>query len=325
MPMVGWSDHLSRTIERYVKEFVLVQPTLYNFFQTNGLVRNIGEGIDKLTYFDWKQPEGAQMATTIHDANVIVPRLGETTVGLLYLAYNVQISENDIDKFKNNQWIGGNLIQETVNRTIPVMINQVDQFLAWGDEMKDEVKLDPFSGKGEFFGIFNGGTAVAAGIDGGDDVQVAGDYLATVWKMRKALLSAAHSLPKYMLFSDLDTKYYATLENQFYSQVGITEYQRIRNLPFIQDWIVSPNFIDKTELKYRMAMIAPKQRIKRSQNKGSVVPTMELVQGYPFVVKPAFQGGMDDKGFRTFKIIWSGRLIEYYSTAIQRTGTLTLT
>ena len=100
-----FTEQLSKTVEKYVWEFVLTQPTLWNFFNTNGLVRNIGEGIDKLTYFDWKQPEGAQMSSSIHDANVIVPRLGETTVGLLYLACKIQISLQDIDKFKNNQFV----------------------------------------------------------------------------------------------------------------------------------------------------------------------------------------------------------------------------
>jgi len=319
-----FTETLSKTIRNYVQEFILVQPTLWNFFKSNGLVRNIGEGQDKETYFDWKQPEGAQMAASIHDANVISPQLGETTVGLLYLVCKIQISKQDVDKFKGNQFVGGNLIKETVNRTIPVMVNQVDQFLAWGDEMKDEVSLDPFSGTGEFTGIFNGGTAIGGGIDADDDMQTAGDYLATVANQRKALLTAGHSMPQYMIMSDLDTELYAQLENQFYSTVGVTEHQRVLEKKYIKDWMASPNFIDKSEVKYRMAMIAPKQRIRRGKGKGSIVPTMELVQGYPFSIHPEHNGGTNN-GYYEWLCIWSGRLIEYYATANQRTGTLTLT
>jgi len=323
--MVGemFNELLSKTIEKYVWEFVLVQPTLWNFFNTNGLVRNIGEGIDKLTYFDWKKPDGAQMSSSIHDANIIVPRFGETTIGLLYLACKVQISLQDVDKFKNNQLINGDLIKETVKRTIPVMVNQVDQFLAWGDEMKNPVStMDPFKGKGEFTGIFNGGTTIAGGIDGDDDMQTAGDYLATIVTMKNALLTAGHNLPKYPIFSDLTTEKYAELENHFFSTVGITEHQRILEKKYIQNWETSPNFIDYSGVKYRMAMIAPKQREARGSR--GIVPTLELVQGYPFRIHMEHSGGTNN-AYYEWLLIWSGRLIERYSTAIQRTGTLTLT
>ena len=131
MPGEMFTEQLSKTVERYIWEFILVQPTLWNFFNENGLVRNIGEGIDKLTYFNWEKPDTAQMSSSIHDANVISPMFGETTVGLLYLACKIQISKQDVDKFKNNQFTGGNLVRETIQRTIPVVVNTVDQFLAY--------------------------------------------------------------------------------------------------------------------------------------------------------------------------------------------------
>lgn len=318
-----FGEQMSKTIEKYIWEFVIVQPTLYNFFRTNGLIRNIGEGVDKLTYFDWKKPEGAQMSSSIHDANVIVPRFGETTVGLLYLACKIQISKQDADKFKNGQWTSGNLVQETIQRTMPVVTNQVDQFLAWGDEMRNPVKaIDPFRGTGEFTGIFNGGTEIEGGIDGGNDMQIAGDYLATIAKMRNALKAAAHSLPAYPVFMDLNTDLYSELENQFYATVGITEKQRMLEKKYIQDIHSSVNFLDYTEAKYRMCMIAPKQRVARGSR--GIVPTIELVQGYPFTIHMEHNGGTNN-GYYEWLIIWSGRLIERYSTAIQRTGTLTLT
>jgi len=323
MPGQMFTEQLSKTVERYIWEFVLVQPTLWNFFNENGLVRNIGEGIDKLTYFDWKKPDASQMSSSIHDANVISPRFGETTVGLLYLACKIQISKQDVDKFKNNQFTGGNLIRETIQRTIPVMVNQVDQFLAWGDEMRSPVKaFDPFRGSGEFTGIFNGGSVTAGGIDDDNDMQIAGDYLATVVNMRNAFKSAGHDMPKYPIFSDLQTDKYSELENQFYSTVGISERQRVLEKKYIADWHSSYNFLDYTAAKYRMAMIAPKQRVGRGAR--AIVPTIELVQGYPFTIHMEHNGGTNN-GYYEWLLIWSGRLIERYATAIQRTGTLTLT
>jgi len=323
MPGQMFTEQLSKTIERYIWEFVLVQPTLWNFFNQNGLVRNIGEGIDKLTYFDWKKPDKAQMSSSIHDANVIVPRFGETTVGLLYLACKIQLSKQDVDKFKNNQFTNGNLIKETVQRTIPIMVNQVDQFLAWGDEMRNPVHaIDPFRGTNEFKGIFNGGIAIGGGIDANNDMQDAGDYLATIITMRHALKAAGHDMPAYPLFTDLETDKYSQLENNFYSTVGIDEKQRVLEKKGILDWYSSYNFLDYTAAKYRMVMIAPKQRVGRGSK--AIVPTIELVQGYPFTIHMEHNGGTNN-GYFEWLLIWSGRLIERYATAIQRTGTLTLT
>lgn len=318
-----FTEQLSKTVEKYIWEFVLVQPTLWNFFNDNGLVRNIGEGVDKLTYMDWKKPEGAQMSSSIHDVNVIVPRIGETTIGLLYLACKIQLSMQDVDKFKNNQLTGGNLIRETVIRTMPVMVNQVDQFLAWGDEMKDPVSaIDPFRGTGTHTGIFNGGTSIAGGVDSNNDMQDLGDYLATIINMRNALKAAGHDMPKYPIFSDLTTDKYSQLENQFISGVGIDEQQRVLEKKYIANWMSSDNFIDYTQAKYRMAMLAPKQRVARG--KRGVVPNMELVQGYPFKVHMEHKGGTNN-GYYEWLLIWSGKLIIRNTTSLQRTPTLTLT
>lgn len=319
----GFSQHLHEYIQNYVKTFLTVEPSLYTFLEANNLVRNLPLGQDKLRYFTEEKPSGAQMSTSIHNATVITPEFKEATVGMLYLAGKAKISLQDALKFKTNQHIGGDLMKRTIGSALRVIRNQVDQFCAWGDEMKDPVDaIDPFKGSGEFLGIFNGGTEINGGETDDGDMQASNDYLSTVHQQRKALLTAGHKIPKYMLFSDLDTEYYATEGNNFYSNVGITEYKRVMDLPYIQDWITSPNFIDYTEAKYRMVMVCPSQRTGKGA--GDIRPNLELIQSMPFYVHPENNGGTRN-GYYEYLIIWCGALLIYHDTAVQRTGTLTLT
>lgn len=319
----GFSQHLHEYIQNYVKTFITVEPSLYDFFQQNGLVRNLPLGQDKLRYFTEEKPDGAQMSSSIHDANIITPEYKEATVGQLYLAGKAQISLQDALKFKTNQHIGGDLMKRTITSALRVIKNQVDQFLAYGDDMKDPVKaIDPFRGRGEFVGIFNGGTEINGGETDDGDMQAVNDYLATVHTMRKAMLTAGHKIPKFQLFSDLDTEYYATVGNQFYENVAMTERKRVMELDYIQDWMVSPNFIDYAQTAYRLAMVCPAQRTGKGE--GDIRPNMELIQSMPFYVHPEHGGGTNN-GYYEYLLIWCGALVIYHDTAVQRTGTLTLT
>jgi hypothetical protein len=326
MPLVGFTENLSKTIEQRVKNFLLVTPSLYRYFQANDLIRNYGGGVDKVTYFDKKKPDGAHMASTIHNANIISPLWGETTVGFLYLVGKIQISKMDADKFRKGQWISGDLVQDTINSVLPVILNQVDQFLSWGDNMKDPVDaLDKFRGTSTFTGIFNGGTTLAAGKGADNDVTDEGDYLYTLAQYRKALRNAGHEQASYLVLSDVDTEVEADVAtNHFYSTVGVSEYQRVLEKKWVQDWMSSPNFIDNAGTGYRIAMIAPKQMNDNVMPKG-INNNFELYQGYNFETTPLHNGGLSSEGYYEWLIEWSGRLVEYNPTAIQRSGTLTIT
>jgi hypothetical protein len=319
----GFGQHLHEYIQNYVKSFITVEPSLYDFFQTNGLIRQLPLGQDKLRYFTEEKPDGGQMSTSIHNTNVITPEYKEATVGQLYIAGKARISLQEALKFKSNQHIGGDLMKRTITSALRVIKDQVDQFLAYGDDMKNPVSaIDPFKGRGEFLGIFNGGTELAGGEGGDNDMQAENDYLSTVHKMRKAMLTAGHKIPKYQLFSDLDTEYYATEGSNFYSNVGISEYKRVMDLPYIQDWMVSPNFIDYAQTAYRMVMVCPAQRTGKGA--GDIRPNLELIQSMPFYVHPEHGGGTND-GYYEYLLIWCGALLIYHDTAVQRTPTLTLT
>jgi hypothetical protein len=308
----------------YIRGYLLVTPSLYNFFQANGLVRQIPKGQDRLTYLTVDEPKGGELTTSIHNAYVNAPNWEEVSTGMIYLVSKIILSKQDVDKHASGKWLRGNLIQDTINLVMPKMLNQVDSILAWGDEYRHSPDgLEVFRSQNEVNGILNGGTNLAGGLDGDDDMQVAGDYLYTVANHRKALRTAGHELDQYMVISDLNTDIYSELESQFYSTVGVTEKQRVLEKKYIRDWMSSANFIDRTGVKYRMAMIAPRQNNNPIGAKGSM-NNFELFQGYPFEVHADANGGTIDN-YYVWYIIWSGRFVEYHSTAIQRTGTLTLT
>jgi len=326
MPLVGWTETLSKLISRNIKGFLQVTPSLYRYFQANDMIRNYGPGVDKTTYFKKEKPDGAHMASTIHAANIISPMWGEQTVGFLYLVGKIQISKMDADKYRVGQWISGDLIQDTVNDVIPVILNQVDQFLAWGDSMKDPVDaLDKFQGTDTFTGIFNGGTTLDAGKDSDNNVTAEGDYLYTLGKMKKALKAAAHEQAEYLILSDLDTELQCDIAtNHFYANVGVSEYQRVLEKKWIQDWMSSVNFIDSTEAKYRMALIAPKANPATAIGQKGISNNFELYQGYNFETTPLHNGGLSSEGYFEWLVEWSGRLVEYETTAIQVSDDLTI-
>jgi len=323
MATVAWSQNVARQFKPYIEGFLLAPATLYNFFKANGIKTAIGKGVDRFTYLEAKEPEGGMLTDSIHNYNTVAPYWEEKTTGLDYLVARVVLSRGDVDKYKNGNWLRGDLIADTMNMVMPKMINQMDQLLAWGDEYQDTVDLEVFAASGEITGIFNGGTAYGAGLLGGNDMQTAQDYIDTVNGMINALKTAHHHLDQYLILSDLTTERYSKNENQFYSTVGITEHQRILEMKAVRDWIASENFIDNSGVKYRMVMIAPTQKQGAFGGKGPQ-GNFELFMGYDFDVHFDANGGTIDNYF-IFYMTCSFKLVEYRSTAIQRSGTLTLT
>jgi len=326
MPIsVNWTENTSKQFQDYIIGFLKVTPSLFRFLDNNGLVNRLGDGIDKIDYLDAKEIEGAKMASSIHQHNIVTPEWGETTVSLLYLNHLIRLSRQEVDKHANSKGrLRGNLVQDTINMVIPTQLNQVDQFCAWGDRMKDSLTaLDKFRNTDTFKGIFNSGTTVS----GSNDMTTLGNFKKKVGAMRKALRSAAHEMKQYKILSDLETQ--DTCENgsdHEYSQVGVSEYQRILEKPYIgpNGWMDSDNFIDSSENKYRMAMIAPKQVNPAPIGGKGITNNFELLLGYDFKVMSVYGGDMDIDGYYNWKITTSLAFVVYKDTAIQHTGDLTL-
>jgi hypothetical protein len=327
MPSVGWTETTSKQFQDYIVGFLKVTPSLYRMLNNNGLVRNLGDGISKFNYLEAKEVDGGKMASSIHQHNIVVPQWGEVDVSVLYLNTLIRLSRQEVDKHRNIKGrLRGNLVQDTINMVIPTMLNQVDQFCAWGDRMKDSLTaLDKYRNTDTFTGLFNSGTLLEGG--GGDDIMTTlGDFKTTVGNMRKAMRSAAHEMNQYMVLSDLETANVADNNpTHEYTTVGISEMQRILEKKYVKKWMDSANFIDSSGEKYRMAMIAPKQVNPAPIGGKGISNNFELVQGYPFKVMPVYGGDMDIDGYYNWKVTWSGAFVVYKETAIQHTGDLTLT
>lgn len=305
---------------------------MWEWFRANGLIENIGEGLRKNTTTIFKKPQGGEMGAGIHDVPTYRPEFQEVKVNLMYLTKLVQLSMDDVDAARKGGAIGGmNLIQEAIAEQMATMLQQIDQFLAWGDEMRTQLVGDVINSQAEFVGLFNGGTQLQGGIGKDDDMQTAGDFLATGHNHKNAL-DAAGFPPPYTMFTDQTTELYSKLENQFYSTVGITEKQRVleettgtgvkgAKLPVIQQWIDSYNFLDKSAAKFRMVTTNP---FSNKTVNGKRLTGYKLIQGYPLSAKPYHNGGLSN-GYYEILIVWSGAIEERDSTSIQRTGTLTLT
>lgn len=326
MSLIGLTETLSKQISNQVKGFLMVTPSLYRYFQTNDMIRNFGDGVDKVTYFTKNKPDGAHMSGSIHAANIISPLWGEQTVGFMYLVGKIAISKQDYDKMRKGQFVNVDLVQDTIADATKVILNQVDQFLAWGDCMKDKVDaLDKIAGSGTFTGVFNSGTTLAAGITVDNDVTAANDFLNTVGRYINAMKAAAHEQAKYLFLSDMSTKLQArTASNHFYSTIGVNELRRCLEENDVQDWMDSANFTSATSTQYRIACIAPKANPATAIGQKGIKNNFELYQGYDFVPTPLYGGGLSKEGFYEWLLEWSGRLVVYEATSIQHSGDLTI-
>jgi len=318
--------NFSRRFQQAINEFIIVQPTLYNYFKANGLRHSVPEGTERYTIFDRKVPVNPQIGYGIHNPNAVEPKFASTNVYLFTLSSRIKIDLKSRDVYRDARFGGGDLVAETVRSVMPVFAGKVDQFLAWGYELKAKaptttIPLELKSGLSDKTGILNGGTAITAGLDDDENMTAFGDYIATVVTMENALRAAGFNTAPYPLISDLTTQKQAELGSNFNSTVGITDRDRVEAKDYVQKpWLASSNFIDTSGVKYRMALFAPMVQDRR----GVIRKTMELLEGYKFKVQPQHAGGVSNNFYET-DVIWSGCFVEHYSTAIQRTATLTLT
>lgn len=311
----------SRRFQSAINEFVIVKPSLYNYFKANGLVRSVPEGTERYTIYDRKTPINPRIGYDVHNPPIVEPEFARTNVSLITLTSRVQISAKHVDVYRDApHGQGGNLVQETVRSLMPIYMKKVDQFLAWGDELKATAPVELKSALGDKTGILNGGTAIGGGLDEDNNMTAFGDYIATVITAENALRAGGYNTAPFPIISDLTTQKQSELGNNFNSTVGITDRDRVEGKSYIQMWDASDNFIDTSGVKYRMAMFAPTVQDRR----GSLVKTMELLEGYKYAVKPQAGGQLVNNYYQT-DVWWSGVFVEHYSTAIQRTGTLTLT
>jgi hypothetical protein len=227
----------------------------------------------------------------------------------------------------------GSLIAQAISQQLKAFVQQVDNFLFWGDDMASVNVLDNAArlAAGTFTGMLNGFTPVKTGSNtgggtGGDDnVSAANDYWDTVTNCITSLKKAGHNSKQYIIFSDLNTYDAAGQTNNFYSTAGGHENDFVIRRTDVASWVASPNAYDNSGTDYRMCVTTPEfSTIGPTGNlmKSNAKP-YRLLQGYNFELVPLFNGGLDMQFNTNIGVLWSGVIEETYATAIQRTGALT--
>lgn len=304
--------------EKRIQENVWSYTLLRNFFDRNDLIKQIPEGLLKFDVYRWEKMPPGRISADVSNIPDAIPGITEESIDLVTFVTKVVLPFTTMDRWRNNPMGigGGNMMQQVIDQQMKPLYLQLEQFLARGDDMKDTLYKDPFSGQGKFLGLFNGGTTFAAG--GGDDiVSAAGDYIASFSTARKAMKKAAFEKLKYMMLSDLEPEDGAQQgANLYVTYTPITEYRALMERPDVAGWIASDNFIDKAETDYKIVVTTPKT------NEGN--PTYELIQGYNFKVIPLFGGYLSGKGQYETIIIHSCALKIHFKDAIQVSGTLTI-
>lgn len=302
-----------------------------------GLVKSVAEGLEEVVITSWDQMKPGQIAGGLQDIPEQHIKLDQETQPLMYLATKITIPVNIIDAWNNNQNIkAGQMLGRAIDKAMNAMINQVDQFIAYGDDMKDPLSHDTYSGAGDYTGLFNGFSTFTAGT--GDDVSAAGAYISSYVDARRELENNNYDSGPYYILSDNAT--YAAAESgnnvntsptfQTEARYLINEYGQQSGLmpPELGGWISSVNaFRNSSSTASRLAITQPYTSIRGNR----IEPAMLLYVGYNFRVFPLWGGGINGNNMSYEAVIaWSGRLQELNKDSsgngqcLVRSGDLTL-
>ena len=288
-----------------------------SFFKHNDLIKNVGKGVINYKTTKWEKAPPGQVSRGFSDLPDSGPKQSQISTVLCDLATKVVIPVTDIHAWQSTNRVGeGDYMTKAINLQILSLTNQVDQFLAHGDDMKTPLGGDRNAAKGKFTGIFNGFTALAAGDGLDNDVSAAGDYMSTVAAYIRALKEAGFEADKYTVFSDVATWHGAQEGNNIYtSGRPVTELTIVKERPDIHNWFDTVN-AQNASSESQIAVTTPRTSMGE--------PAYRLLQGYEFDVIPLYNGGLGNSGQLEMIVAWSGVIEEIHTTAIQRSAALSL-
>jgi hypothetical protein len=303
------------------------QAELLGWFKAIGNIREIGEGVLKHTVTKIEKMEPGEIIVDLSAVPTNEVRFVDQTTNLLTLAAKIAIPVMTLDAYKNNDQIDVGL-NDIIETQLKAFVEQIDQFLAYGDSFLTPHTGDKNAGEGFSVGIFNGGTPFAAG-DGKDNIMnAAGDYQSTVANALLALENAGFKQQKNYMFSDNTTYHTAELGvHQLNTIDFVNERMAIDKNPRITSWVFSKNFTDGSATK-RIVITTPwinevpRAEIGPIDRKSTFA--YRLLQGYNLKVMPLYGGGIGPTGRYEFYILWSGALEFLRTGAIQSSGSLTL-
>lgn len=317
------TTNMLNRIQRELVSASYTQAELLGWFKAIGNIRNIGKGMLKSTITKIEKLEPGKVWSDLSALPTNVAKFTDQTTSLLSLGTKVAIPLDVADRFANNSFIDVEMA-DIIQTQLKSFVEQIDQFLAYGDSFKTPHTGDKNAGEGVANGLFNGGTAFAAG-DGEDNIMdAAGDYMSTVANGKLALENAGFKNPDgYYMFSDNTT--YHTAEkgvHQLNTYTFTNERRAIDADKDIRKWIFSSHFLNPTSEK-RIVITNPVINVDPRDPKKKTF-AYRLITGYDLDIYPLYNGGLGDNGRYTWIILWSGALEILRAGAIQSSGALTL-
>lgn len=319
------TDRQVEYLEKQIQLESYIRTRMYSYFKTHGLIKPVGPGLDEAITTILRKLKPGQISMGVQSLPDSHIRLDPITTKIAILGTVIVANVKDVDAWRHNSGAIGkntNLISLAVAEQIQELYDMVDRFCFYGDDILNPLDNEDWVGAGDFTGVLNGFTVVAAG-GGDDDMTAAGDYIATCDSAIKALKKAGWDSDQYYLFSDLDTWAAAAAGTSFYTANGTIERDRVIERADIRSWQSSANAYDNAGTAFRMAIMSPQSS---GASKGALKRTLphRLLQGYDFKIFPLYNGGLDRQLNYNIAIVHSLAIEETHPTSIQRTATLAL-
>lgn len=324
MPVTNLPLYSHQWVQSKIFSAVLTETKILSYLKAFNLVQRIPKGVENYQYSKIKEMTPGQISLDIMDMPTAALKFTSQTAQLAYFTTRVSIPKNMADAYQNNQLYNtGDLAQLTIDNVIKNFVVQIDKFLAWGDAMSTGDLRDPqklLQGKGNFKGIFNGGTTFNGGIGGDNDLTAAGDFIHTVYQGIANLKNANFTSNMYFLFSDIETKMASAQGAHLITTNAFNTEQSyiLKEIEGVRDWLATPNMADASGNHY-LLVTTP-----RAGPTGENQPNYRLLTSYDFEVIPLYNGGYSPNLTRDFAIIWSGALDIINKDAFQVTGALTI-
>lgn len=321
----GMTTRMTQRIDRKIKHASYAKTKLLRWFKAIGAIFSIGEGLDSNVITLLEKMEPGEVISGFSDLPNSVPKFVEKTTTLMDIGTKLSIPMKTIDKWNNNSQQIDIGLQQIIDEQVKALMEQVDQFLAYGDLFKVKRTDDKQAGQGVFLGIFNGGTPFGGG-DGEDDkLGSAGDYQSTVSNGIENLENEGReSDVGYYMFSDNSTYHNAERGvHQLHTVDFVNERMAIDKDPNIIKWIHSTNMTTSAGIK-RIAIINPWTNITPNGNRDEEY-AFQLLQSYNFKIIPLWGGSINGAMNYEWAIIWSGAIQFVNNKSIQVTGDLAFT
>jgi hypothetical protein len=324
------TDNMATYLQQGIRDYAYMTADALSYFRAFNLIDPVPRGAPKVTTTIFEKMQPGQIGFGLEHVPIAKPHATEKDSTIAVLASIVQLNKLQIDLWREQtspHIQTGSLIAQAISQQLKAFVQQVDNFLFWGDDMASVNILDNAAllNSGTWTGMLNGFTALAGGTGKDDNVSAANDYWDTVTNMITALKKAGHNSKQYIIFSDLNTYDAAGATHSFYATTGGHENDIVIRRTDVASWVASPNAYDNSGTDYRMCVttpefstIGPKGNIMKSNAK-----PYRLLMGYNFELVPLFNGGLDMQFNTNIGVLCSLVLEETYATAIQRTGALT--